>query len=140
LFAFRYVLPNHYLFQLAERPPADMAALLQMFQSVPPVVRRRAKELLEAIRACLQRHLTKAPEAAPAVEREDTEMELDAAPVVAAVEVPAAPGLWSLGIHLARFFCADPNCDAQLLMRLRVSPANPPCSARPWPRKCLQRR
>ncbi|KAJ7699641.1 ribonuclease H-like domain-containing protein [Mycena rosella] len=92
----RYVLPNHYLFQLAERPPADMAALLQMFQSVPPVVRRRAKELLEAIRACLQRYVAKAPEAvpvAPAVEK-DAEMEVDT--VVVAVEVPATAGLWSL--------------------------------------------
>ncbi|KAJ6579470.1 ribonuclease H-like domain-containing protein [Mycena vulgaris] len=90
----RYVLPNHYLFQLAERPPADMAALLQMFQSVPPVVRRRAKELLEAIRACLQRYVAKAPEApaTPAVEKH-VAMEVDVA--VVAVEAPA-PGLWSL--------------------------------------------
>ncbi|KAJ7638309.1 ribonuclease H-like domain-containing protein [Roridomyces roridus] len=59
----RYVLPNHYLFQLAERPPADMAALLQIFPSVPPVVRRRAKELLEAIRSCLRQYLEKPPDA-----------------------------------------------------------------------------
>ncbi|KAJ7499560.1 hypothetical protein FB451DRAFT_1073819 [Mycena latifolia] len=91
----RYVLPNHYLFQLAERPPADMAALLQMFQSVPPVVRRRAKELLEAIRASLQRYVAKVPEAAPtpAVEK-DAEMEVDEGLVV--VEAAPAAGLWSL--------------------------------------------
>ncbi|EKM49624.1 uncharacterized protein PHACADRAFT_214164 [Phanerochaete carnosa HHB-10118-sp] len=46
----RYVLPNHYLFVLAEQPPADIAGLLSLFQHVPPVVRRRAKELFEAIR------------------------------------------------------------------------------------------
>ncbi|KAJ7089360.1 ribonuclease H-like domain-containing protein [Mycena belliarum] len=91
----RYVLPNHYLFQLAERPPADMVALLQTFPSVPPVVRRRAKELLEAIRACLQRVLTKAPKAVPVPPRADAKdavMEVDS---VVVGEVPAA-GLWSL--------------------------------------------
>ncbi|KAJ7123058.1 ribonuclease H-like domain-containing protein [Mycena epipterygia] len=96
----RYVLPNHYLFQLAERPPADMAALLQIFQSsVPPVVRRRAKELLEAIRACLQRYLAKAPEvvpAAPAVQTHDAAMEVDDVVVEVPVPVSAAAGLWSI--------------------------------------------
>lgn len=47
------------MFQLAEQPPADMAALLKIFHSVPPVIRRRAKELLEVIRDCVKRHLTK---------------------------------------------------------------------------------
>ncbi|KAJ7929003.1 hypothetical protein B0H13DRAFT_2652544 [Mycena leptocephala] len=94
----RYVLPNHYLFQLAERPPADMAALLQMFQPVPPVVRRRAKELLEAIRACLQRYFSNSKNEAPvlpAVEK-DAEMQVDE--VVAKVELPAssAGNLWSI--------------------------------------------
>ena len=47
----RYTMPNQYLFQLAEQPPADMAALLGVFKSsVPALVRRRAKELLEVIR------------------------------------------------------------------------------------------
>jgi exosome complex exonuclease RRP6 len=54
----RYVLPNHFLFQLAEQPPADLAALLKSFPSVPPVIRRRAKELLDVIRGCLTSHLT----------------------------------------------------------------------------------
>ncbi|CCM05603.1 uncharacterized protein FIBRA_07831 [Fibroporia radiculosa] len=49
----RYVLPNHYLFVLAERPPADMAALLSLLHPVPPVIRRRSKELLDAIRAAI---------------------------------------------------------------------------------------
>ncbi|KAJ7174298.1 hypothetical protein C8R46DRAFT_945281 [Mycena filopes] len=96
----RYVLPNHYLFQLAERPPADMAALLQVFQSVPPVVRRRAKELLEAIRACLQRHLSKSQKVAPVappVETEDVEMQVDEVVVeIAAPTGSASSNLWSL--------------------------------------------
>ncbi|RDB15305.1 Exosome complex exonuclease rrp6 [Hypsizygus marmoreus] len=54
----RYVLPNHFLFQLAEQPPADMAALLGTFHSIPPVIRRRAKELLEVIRESVRNHLS----------------------------------------------------------------------------------
>ncbi|KAI0700067.1 ribonuclease H-like domain-containing protein [Cytidiella melzeri] len=46
----RYVLPNHQLFSLVEQPPSDMASLLSMFQHVPAIVRRRAKELLDTIR------------------------------------------------------------------------------------------
>ncbi|KAJ7229199.1 hypothetical protein GGX14DRAFT_417073 [Mycena pura] len=95
----RYVLPNHYLFQLAERPPGDMAALLQMFQSVPPVVRRRAKGLLDAIRACVQRHLSKSQETAPtpSTMESDVVMEVDTK-MDAEVNLPAvgAPNLWSI--------------------------------------------
>ena len=47
----RYILPQHYLFQLAERPPKDLPALLNAFRSVPPVIKRRANELLDEIRA-----------------------------------------------------------------------------------------
>ena len=39
---------------IAERPPNDLAALLAMFPSVPPVVRKRAKELMDEIRAAKQ--------------------------------------------------------------------------------------
>ena len=46
----RYVLPNHQLFVLAEQPPVDITGLLSMFQHVPAVIRRRAKELLDTIR------------------------------------------------------------------------------------------
>ena len=53
----RYVLSNHYLFQLADRPPADMAALLASFQSLPPLIRKRSKELLDTIRAAVKRGL-----------------------------------------------------------------------------------
>ncbi|KAF9068629.1 ribonuclease H-like domain-containing protein [Rhodocollybia butyracea] len=58
----RYVLPNHYIFQLAEQPPADMAAMLRIFHFVPPVLKRRAKELLDVIREALKHHLTAADE------------------------------------------------------------------------------
>ena len=47
-------MPNHYLFVLAEKPPAEMAALLSLFHPVPPVVRRRSKELLNAIREAVK--------------------------------------------------------------------------------------
>lgn len=47
----RYVLPQHYLFQLAERPPNDIPTLLNIFRAVPPVIKRRANELLDEIRA-----------------------------------------------------------------------------------------
>src|ERR1700733_5624051 len=40
-----------------------MVALLKVFPSAPPVIRRRAKELLDVIRACLTSHLTKVPTA-----------------------------------------------------------------------------
>ncbi|KAL5482663.1 RRP6 [Sanghuangporus weigelae] len=56
----RYVLPNHYLFQLAERPPADMAALLTVFRPVPPLVRTKATRLLEVIRTAVKEALSKA--------------------------------------------------------------------------------
>ncbi|KZT64247.1 hypothetical protein DAEQUDRAFT_698972 [Daedalea quercina L-15889] len=65
----RYVLPNHYLFVLAEKPPADMAGLLSIFHPVPAVIRRRSKELLDAIRDAVKEALgalkaKTAPEAA----------------------------------------------------------------------------
>lgn len=47
---YRYVLPHHFLFQLAERAPVDMRSLLEMFSSVPPILRRRSKELLGVIK------------------------------------------------------------------------------------------
>jgi len=46
----RYVLPHQHLFQLAEQPPNDLPALLNIFRTIPPVVKRRAGELLEEIR------------------------------------------------------------------------------------------
>lgn len=54
----RYVLPNRYLFELADRPPADMAALLSIFRPVPPLVRTKATSLLETIRAAVKESLS----------------------------------------------------------------------------------
>ena len=51
----RYVLPNHYIFQLSERPPQDLPALLAAFQPVPPLVRTRSLELLDVIKSAAQR-------------------------------------------------------------------------------------
>jgi len=64
----RYVLPNHHLFQLAERPPKDMAALLWMFQSVPLVIRRRVKELLDVIRESFKDYSAQTPVVPPSQE------------------------------------------------------------------------
>ncbi len=102
----RYVLPNHYLFSLAERTPADMAALLSVFHPVPPVIRRRAKELLDAIRDAVKQALG-APGAASAsvidarVEEAPAAMAVDAPETVAEVveATPAQPSqsLWTTG-------------------------------------------
>lgn len=47
----RYILPNQYLFRIAETPPGDLGNLLRLFgNSVPAVVKRRAKELLDVVR------------------------------------------------------------------------------------------
>lgn len=54
----RYVLPNQFLFRIAEAPPGDLAALLRLFgSSVPAVVKRRAKELLDAVRDAVKSSL-----------------------------------------------------------------------------------
>ncbi|KLO08654.1 hypothetical protein SCHPADRAFT_599955 [Schizopora paradoxa] len=55
----RYVLPNHYIFQLAERPPADMATLMAVFRSVPSLIRTHAASLLDAIQAANQSALSR---------------------------------------------------------------------------------
>ncbi|KAM6493825.1 hypothetical protein JOM56_010186 [Amanita muscaria] len=51
----RYVLPNHHLLQIMEQPPNNLAALLNTFPSnPPPVIRKRARELLDVIREALK--------------------------------------------------------------------------------------
>ncbi|KAG7088738.1 hypothetical protein E1B28_012706 [Marasmius oreades] len=69
----RYILPNHFIFQFAEQPPADMAALLRVFTSVPPVIRRRARELLDAIRQAVASQLQ--DETLPSTSSEETRKE-----------------------------------------------------------------
>jgi exosome complex exonuclease RRP6 len=59
---FRYVLSNRFLFKLVEQLPADMAALLHAFASTPPVVKRRAKELVDVIRDAMKKGLSGAVE------------------------------------------------------------------------------
>ncbi|EMD39730.1 hypothetical protein CERSUDRAFT_112032 [Gelatoporia subvermispora B] len=89
----RYVLPNHALFALAERTPADMAALLALFRPVPPVVRRRAQELLDTVRAAVKEALG-GPVEVPATEVVETEkVDSDVREEVdtEAVEVEATP-------------------------------------------------
>ncbi|KAF9524119.1 hypothetical protein CPB83DRAFT_861782 [Crepidotus variabilis] len=54
----RYILQNHLLFLIAEQPPADITSLLRIFRSsVPPVIKRRAKELLSVIKEAVKRGL-----------------------------------------------------------------------------------
>lgn len=54
----RFVLPNHFLFPIAEQPPADIPSLLKIFKaSIPPVVKRRARELLSVIKEAITRGL-----------------------------------------------------------------------------------
>ncbi|KAF8989034.1 hypothetical protein BDQ17DRAFT_1393351 [Cyathus striatus] len=71
----RFVLPTHFLFQLGEQPPADMPALLQIFRTnVPPVLKRRAKELLDAIQDAVKRSLEETNKGVDGM-KEDEELE-----------------------------------------------------------------
>ena len=55
----RFVLQNRVLFLLAEQPPADMLALLGIFRSsVPPLVKRKMKELLSTIKDAVKRGMS----------------------------------------------------------------------------------
>jgi exosome complex exonuclease RRP6 len=98
----RYVLSNRFVFKLVEQPPADMAALLHAFSSTPPVVKRRAKELLDVIRDAVRRGLSGAVEEPkvlpPAASSEATvvpsEMEVDI-PSASTQPVPQLTSLWS---------------------------------------------
>lgn len=102
----RYVLPNHYLFSLAERTPADMAALLAVFHPVPPVIKRRARELLDAIRDTVKKVLAPAVAAAvleptSALATTDESMAVDSPTTQGAPPADNAktvtPSLWSKG-------------------------------------------
>ncbi|KAH7923828.1 hypothetical protein BV22DRAFT_557849 [Leucogyrophana mollusca] len=82
----RFVLPNHYLFQIAEKPPSDVAALLSIFQPVPPVLRRRAKELLDAVKDAVARHATNGIIPPPVASTEDVVIEVEVNTASAPVE------------------------------------------------------
>ncbi|TFK48707.1 hypothetical protein OE88DRAFT_1663795 [Heliocybe sulcata] len=97
----RYVLPNHYIFQLAEKPPADMAAFLATFQPVPPVIKRRAKELLDGIREVVKESLgapAAKPEPAAIPESvsasQDVEMRDEAKDAIQDSRSPSSSRLW----------------------------------------------
>ncbi|KXN88537.1 Exosome complex exonuclease rrp6 [Leucoagaricus sp. SymC.cos] len=56
----RYILPNQYLFRIAESPPADLSALLRVLGGhVSSVVKAKAKELLDVITECVKKALGK---------------------------------------------------------------------------------
>ncbi|KAJ2929812.1 hypothetical protein H1R20_g7283, partial [Candolleomyces eurysporus] len=72
----RYVLPNHFLFTLAENPPADMSTLLGSFRGgagVPAVVKKRAKELLEVIKEAVREGLQGATQSVEVSKAKDEE-------------------------------------------------------------------
>ena len=123
----RYVLPNHYIFSLAERTPADMAALLTVFHPTPPVIRRRAKELLDAIRDAVKGVLgapipaNSSVEAAASTRETDAAMSVDEKVEVVATSASSVvpPSLWSNGKHA--FCCVTIRC---VLERLRTSNAD----------------
>ncbi|KAI9440380.1 ribonuclease H-like domain-containing protein [Lactarius indigo] len=86
-----YVLSNRFVFKLVEQPPADMTALLHAFPSTPPVVRRRAKELLDVIRSAVRKGLSgpAAPsEPTPVVPSDDVSSEHP-------TPAPTSSSLWS---------------------------------------------
>lgn len=94
----RYVLPNHFLFQLAEQPPTDMAALLKVFPSVLPVIRRRAKELLDVIKGCVTSHLTdiSPPFASASQDSSSTRMdEAETSHPIPKANLASPPSLWT---------------------------------------------
>jgi exosome complex exonuclease RRP6 len=97
---FRYVLPNRFLFKLVEQPPADMAALLHAFEFTPPVVKRRAKELLDIIRDAVKKGLSGAVED-PKDVTPTASSETSVAPSKMDIDVPSAStqprqtSLWS---------------------------------------------
>ena len=99
---FSYVLSNRFVLKLVEQPPADMAALLHAFSSTPPVVKRRAKELLDVIRGAVKKGLSgvvEEPEGLlPTASSEDTvapsKMDVDV-PSPSTRQTPQLTSLWS---------------------------------------------
>ncbi|KAJ4497032.1 ribonuclease H-like domain-containing protein [Lentinula lateritia] len=102
----RYILPNHYLIQLAEHPPADMAAMLKIFHFVPPVLKRRAKELLNIIREVIKRYDT----SSEAKSTQDVVV-LEAPPDAMVVEQQSSPipteSLWTLGPSITHLYASS---------------------------------
>lgn len=103
---------NNYLFQLAERPPGDIAALLASFKSIPPVIRRRAKELFDTIQDTVKEYAEK-PE--PPIPANDVPMPLAQPEMETVPEVKATPStsdalqsrLWSKGLVILRLLACS---------------------------------
>ncbi|KAK0185739.1 ribonuclease H-like domain-containing protein [Armillaria mellea] len=91
----RYLLPNHFLFQLAENPPADMAALLRVFHSPPPVMKRRASELLDTIRDAVKAHLSHSVSAPSIPEPQPQPIEVDESVADQETQATQPSTLWS---------------------------------------------
>ncbi|KAG8920828.1 exosome nuclease subunit [Tulasnella sp. 418] len=53
----KFVLPNRFLFSLAERPPTTIAGLLIMVQPASPIVKARTQELLTVIKEASEAHV-----------------------------------------------------------------------------------
>ena len=66
---FSYVLANHFVFSLAENPPTSLTALLAVFPSVPPVLRKRAGTLFAVIQGAMKRHHTDASQVTESTHR-----------------------------------------------------------------------
>ena len=105
------------LFHIAEEPPADMASLLGMFQtSIPAVVKRRAKELLNVVKEAVKQGLILGKEAGLVQNIEDSQEEevavtsgepkKDAETEMKSLEMVAESGgtnIWQPGIILFLF-------------------------------------
>ena len=64
------------LFHIAEEPPADMASLLGMFQtSIPAVIKRRVKKLLNVVKEAVKQGLILGKEAGLIQNIEDSQEE-----------------------------------------------------------------
>ncbi|KAG8926033.1 exosome nuclease subunit [Tulasnella sp. 418] len=53
----KFVLPNRFLFSLAERPPMTIAGLLIMVQPASPIVKARTQNLLTVIKEASETHV-----------------------------------------------------------------------------------
>ena len=105
------------LFRIAEEPPAGMASLLGIFQtSVPAVVKRRAKELLNVIGEAVKRGLNSTTEAGSVQSlgddqvastngepRKDVTMLETEMKSLEMVEESGPTNLWRSGVNLSSF-------------------------------------
>jgi exosome complex exonuclease RRP6 len=84
------------VFQLAEKPPADMAQLIAMYKYMPPVVRQRARELLDVISDAVKGYADGSV-ANPDVMAVEIPVSNGDSPVATAPTVPEVDTVWSKG-------------------------------------------